>query len=162
MSLSAIVAISQNNVIGRDNTLPWHLSEDLKHFKAITLGHTIIMGRKTFESIGKPLPGRVNIVVTRNPNYQAEGITSVSDFETWIKKNDSDEEIFLIGGAGLYKDCWNYVDKIYLTRIEQNFEGDTFFPWQNPLENFQVTKDSGLLTAQNGLPYRLIEATRIS
>lgn len=128
MIRSIIVAQSQNSVIGINNTLPWHLPADLKRFKAITMGHHMIMGRKTYESIGRPLPGRTSIVVTRNKDLAFEGcvmVHSLSEaFEIAEKNNDS--EAFIIGGAELIKQSIESCDKLYLTTIHQDFEGDTF------------------------------------
>ena len=130
MKLSIIVAASENNVIGKDNDLPWRLSADLKHFKKITSGHCIIMGRNTYESIGKPLPKRTNIVVTSNTSLNFEGCLMVHSLEEAIKKAKEfeKEEAFIIGGATLYKACLDKVDHIYLTRVHAQIAGDTFFP----------------------------------
>jgi dihydrofolate reductase len=128
MIRSIIVAQSENRAIGINNTLPWHLPADLKRFKAITMGHHMIMGRKTYESIGKPLPGRTSIVVTRNKDLVFAGCTMAHSlaeaFE--IAQNNNDSEAFVIGGAELIKEAINSSDKLYLTTIHQNFEGDTF------------------------------------
>ena len=130
MLLSLLVAISENNVIGKDNKLPWHLPEDLKYFKNTTWAMPIIMGRKTFESIGKPLPGRTNIVITRNKKWKGDGVKIVHDLEQ-ARKTGEDldvKEIFVIGGAEIFKTSLPKADRIYLTRIHQSFEGDAFFP----------------------------------
>lgn len=125
---SIIVAQSQNRVIGINNSLPWHLPADLKRFKAITMGHHMIMGRKTYESIGKPLPGRTSIVITRNKELQFEGcIMAYSLAEAFaIAERSNESEAFVIGGADLIKQAIDTCDKLYLTNIHQNFEGDTF------------------------------------
>jgi dihydrofolate reductase len=128
MGLSLIVARASNGVIGKDNQLPWHLPADLKHFKAITMGKPIVMGRKTFESIGRPLPGRQNIVVTRNPDFTASGITVVHSVEAAITAANETEEIMIIGGTELYKLSLPLADRIYLTDIQQDFDGDAHFP----------------------------------
>ena len=125
MQISLIVAASQNGVIGKGNKLPWKLPADLKRFKELTMGHPVILGRKTFESIGKPLPGRTNIVVTKQKNYPAEGIRVAHSVEEAIRSCGDAEEIFVIGGASLYGQALPYADKIYLTIIHQDFEGDT-------------------------------------
>lgn len=128
MIRSIIVAQSQNRVIGINNTLPWHLPADLKRFKAITMGHHMIMGRKTYESIGKPLPGRTSIVITRNKGLQFEGCVMAHSlteaFE--IAERNGETETFVIGGADLIKQSIHSCDKLYLTIIHQDFEGDTF------------------------------------
>jgi dihydrofolate reductase len=131
MSLSLIVARASNGVIGKDNQLPWHLPADLKYFKAVTMGKPIVMGRKTFQSIGRPLPGRQNIVVTRNPDFDSNGITVVHSVEAAIAAANQVAEIMLIGGTELYKLSLPLVDRIYLTEIHQDFDGDAHFPLLN-------------------------------
>ena len=136
MITSIIVATSENNVIGKDNRLPWHLPADLKYFKNTTWALPIIMGRKTFESIGKPLPGRHNIVVTRNKDYKADGATVVSNLDDAVKAAESNDvkELFIIGGAELFNTTMNQAQRIYLTRVHANIEGDVFFPDLNKKE----------------------------
>ena len=160
MTLSAIVAISQNNIIGLNNGLPWHLPEDLKHFKQTTTGHTIVMGRKTFESIKKPLPNRTNVVLTTQKDFTADGIVVINDLSDWLKKQNPAEEIFIVGGAGVYELAWPMIENIYLTLIEKDVEGDTHFPFKNPLDGFEIVSDTGSLTAQNGLNYKIIKAKK--
>ncbi|MCI5107262.1 MAG: dihydrofolate reductase [Pseudomonadales bacterium] len=131
MKLSLICAMAENRVIGRNNSLPWHLSEDLKYFKRVTMGSPIIMGRKTWESIGRPLPGRSNIVVTRNKDYQAEGAKVVESLPAAISLAESialidgSEEAFVIGGAELYRLALPEADCFHLTRVHAEVEGDT-------------------------------------
>ena len=126
--------MAQNQVIGRNNSLPWHLPEDLKYFKRITLGKPVIMGRKTFESIGKPLPGRTNIVITRNPQFAAEGVKTVASLEAArelcesITETDGTAEAMVIGGAEIFRQVLPVADRLYLTKIHAEVEGDTFFP----------------------------------
>ncbi|WP_079509465.1 dihydrofolate reductase [Mesobacillus jeotgali] len=127
--ISLIWAMDENRVIGYHNQLPWRLPADLKFFKRITMGHPIMMGRKTFESIGKPLPGRENIIITRDENYQPDGCTvmnSIEEFMAYAKQKD--EEIFVIGGAEIFKEILPAADRLYLTMIHHQFEGDTYFP----------------------------------
>jgi len=126
--LSLIAAVARNQVVGIENRLPWHLPEDLKYFKATTSGHPIIMGRKTYESIGRPLPGRHNIVVTRDTAWHAEGVTTVHSLEDAKTAASASAEIFLIGGATLYKEALPHADRLYLTEIDADFEGDAHFP----------------------------------
>lgn len=126
--LSIIVAAAENNVIGRNNALIWHISEDLKYFKRITSGHTVIMGRKTFESIGKPLPNRTNIVISRNIEFKPEGCVVVSSLNEAIAKTNPNEENFIIGGGSIYREAIGLADKLYLTKIQHSYEGDTHFP----------------------------------
>lgn len=129
--LSLIVAMDKNRLIGDDNKLPWHLSEDLKRFKSLTMSKPIIMGRKTFESIGKPLPGRRNIIVTRNPAYCVEGCECVDDLTQAIQLTQDAEEAVVIGGVQIYKLALPLVDRIYITLIDYEFSGDAWFPEYN-------------------------------
>jgi dihydrofolate reductase len=141
MTISFIVAVSENNVIGKDNKLPWHLPADMKYFKNITWAMPVIMGRKSFESLGKPLSGRKNIVITRNKNWKADGVRIVQSIDqaiTLAAQTDA-KEIFITGGAEIFKAALPSADKIYLTRIHGNFDGDTFFP--------ELTKDEWELTS---------------
>ena len=153
MKLALIVAMAKNHVIGINNNLPWHLSEDLKYFKRVTMGKPIIMGRKTFESIGKPLPGRTNIVVTRNANYQVEGVKVVHSLKAAmelcesIAVIDGCEEAMVIGGAELYQQALPLADYLYLTDVHAEVEGDAFFrefdrsDWQEiARENFRAVE----------------------
>ncbi|MFP4620097.1 MAG: dihydrofolate reductase [Bacteroidales bacterium] len=126
--LSIIVAASENNVIGKNNQLLWYLPDDLKHFKRTTRGHHVIAGRKTFESQGKPLPERVNIIVTRNPDYKAEDCLVVNSLDKALELVKEDEEPFIIGGEQIYRMALPGVGRIYLTRVHAEFEGDTYFP----------------------------------
>ena len=120
--------MAQNRTIGIDNTLPWRCPEDLKHFKALTMGHHMIMGRKTFDSIGKPLPGRTSVVVTRNQNLKIEGCIIAHSLADAITACAGDEEIFVVGGAQLYAQALPLADTLYITEIGQNIEGDAHFP----------------------------------
>lgn len=128
--LSIITAINQNYVIGRDNQLIWHIPEDLKRFKKITLGKTIVMGRKTFESLPKVLPDRKHIVVTRDENYSTSDnrVTVIHSIKDILKYKDSPEEVFIVGGEQIYKQLLPYCSKLYLTEIMSSENGDTYFP----------------------------------
>jgi dihydrofolate reductase len=126
--ISIIVAMAKNRVIGANNALPWHLSADLKRFKALTMGHHIIMGRKTFESIGRILPGRTSVIVTHNRGLLAEGVVVVNDFESALAQCREDTEAFVIGGEKIFQAALPLADRIYATEIEKNFEGDVYFP----------------------------------
>lgn len=134
MLISIIVAVSENGVIGKDNQLIWRLPNDLKRFKALTLGHPMIMGRKTFESIGKPLPGRTSIVITRNQDFKADGILVVHSLEEALTeaRKIEQQEVFIIGGGELYKQALPTADKLYITEVETVTNGDTFFEISNP------------------------------
>lgn len=130
MKISIIVAVAKNNVIGYKNQLPWYIPEDLKRFKKITSHHHIVMGQKTFESIGKPLPNRTNIILTDNPDFKSKGCVSVHSIEEAIKvaKNNGESEMIVIGGASVYEQFLPISSKIYLTKINKNYMGDRFFP----------------------------------
>ncbi|MHA4896392.1 dihydrofolate reductase [Pedobacter sp. PWIIR3] len=129
MIVTAVVAIAENNAIGKDNELLWYLPNDLKHFKEITKGHTIIMGRKTFDSIKKPLPHRRNIVITRDPDLKIAGAEVVNSVEGALKLAEGDGEVFIVGGAEIYKMAMPVTDKIYLTTVHKRFEdADAYFP----------------------------------
>jgi dihydrofolate reductase len=128
--LSLIAAVSENNVIGKDNRLLWNLPNDMKFFKNTTWGMPVIMGRKTFNALNKPLPGRINIVVTRHPDWKADGVVVASDLPAALIKADETncKEVFIIGGGDIYRQSIDMADKIYLTRVHAVFEGDTLFP----------------------------------
>ncbi|WP_290786568.1 MULTISPECIES: dihydrofolate reductase [unclassified Exiguobacterium] len=138
--ITHIVAYTKNHVIGRDNVMPWHLPSDLAHFKRTTLGKPIIMGRKTFESIGRPLPGRENIVITRDQNYVVDGVTIWHDLSTLHPYVDSEEEVFLIGGGELFAQTLPLVRRIYVTEIDATLEGDVYYP-EIP-STFQITSET--------------------
>jgi dihydrofolate reductase len=130
MRVSILVAVAENGVIGRGGKLPWHLGDDLKRFKQLTLGHTIVMGRKTWESIGRPLPGRRSIVISRQPDYSAEGATVVAGLDDALKVAEAvgDDEVFVIGGAEIYRLAIPRMDRFCVTLVNATIEGDTVFP----------------------------------
>lgn len=146
MKISLIVAMASNRVIGLNGTMPWHLSADLKRFKHITLGSPILMGRKTFDAIGRPLPGRENLIISRNRDYKQLGCRVFADIETALEYAQASPEIFVIGGATLYEALLPQADYLYLTLVEREFAGDTYFPeidysaWQT-LERVEVADD---------------------
>ena len=123
-----VAAIAENNALGKDNDLLWHLPDDFKRFKQITSGHYIIMGRKTFESFPKPLPNRTHVIITRQKNYHPEGCIIVDSMKKAIEACPKDETIFIIGGGEIYTLGMDFADTIELTRVHENFEADTFFP----------------------------------
>jgi dihydrofolate reductase len=129
--ISLIVAVADSGVIGRDNGLPWHLPEDLKRFKRLTMGKPMVMGRKTFESIGWPLPGRRNIVVTRDANYRREGIIVVPDVEDALRAAGDVPEVMVIGGSELFRACLPRAGRLHLTRVHGDIEGDVMWPVQD-------------------------------
>lgn len=146
--LSIIVAADRNNVIGKDNALIWHLPNDLRFFKEKTTGHAIIMGRKTFESVGKPLPNRRNIIITRNPNFKADGCEVVPSLQAAIALVSEDDETFIVGGEEIYRQALPVTDRVYLTRIDKVFEGDRHFPELGP-EWIVVDERDGIVDEKN-------------
>lgn len=140
--VTLIAAASENNVIGKDNKLIWHLSDDLKHFKELTKGHFVIMGRKTFESMPKALPNRTNIVITRNKDYVGENITVVQSLEEALNIAKDDSQPFIIGGGEIYNLAIEIADRIELTRVHAEFNGDAFFPTIDPNKWTEVKRDA--------------------
>jgi dihydrofolate reductase len=136
MQVSLIAAVAANGVIGREGALPWNLPDDRAFFRRKTHGHHVVMGRRTFEETGQPLDGRVNLVVSRNPHYRAPGCEVVSSVELALElaRTSGESEVFVIGGAQIYAAALPVADRMYLTRIEQSFEGDTWFIEWNPAE----------------------------
>jgi len=130
MIVSLMVAAAENNVIGKDNDMVWHMPADMRYFMVTTLGHYVIMGRKTLESFGKALPKRTNVIVTRNKNYQASGCITVASIEQGLRmaEENGEKEAFIIGGGDIYRQSMHIADRIYLTRIHAVFSGDAFFP----------------------------------
>lgn len=141
MSTSLIVAMARNRTIGVNNTLPWRCPEDLKHFKALTMGHHMIMGRKTFDSIGKPLPGRTTVVVTRDKNLKIEGCLIAHSLHDAIKACDGDTEIFIVGGADVYAQSLLLANTLYITEIQQDVEGDAHFPAFDKSEWTEIARE---------------------
>ena len=141
MKLSLIAALATNNVIGRNNQVPWHLPTDLRRFKALTMGHHLIMGRRTFESVGRPLPGRVNVIITRNEDWTSEGVTIVHSLEEAVRlaANAGDEEAFIAGGAQIYELAMHRADRMHLTRVHAEVEGDTWFPEFDDVSEWHLT-----------------------
>ena len=160
MKISLIVAMAENRVIGVDNRMPWHLSADLKRFRKITSGYPIVMGRKTHESIGRPLPDRVNIVLTRDSSYQAQGCIVVHKPEEAMRAADEAAELMVIGGAGLYREFLPLAHRIYLTLIYRAFDGDTFFPTIDWTEWREVAREEVEQDEQTGLSYAFIDYER--
>lgn len=159
MLISLVVAVSSNNVIGKNNQLPWHLPNDLKHFKQLTTGHAVLMGRKTFDSLGKPLPNRRNIVISRSIK-QIEGCEAVASIEEALELCKEEKEIFIIGGAEIFREALPIVNRIELTRIHQNFEGDTFFPKIDQQTWRETKRDDFQPDEKNRFSYSFITLTR--
>lgn len=160
--LKILVAFDENRVIGKNNTLIWHLPADLKRFKTLTTGHVIIMGRKTFESIGKPLPNRTSIVISRQADLQIDGAIIAHSVEEAILKAKSitREDIFIVGGAEIYALSLPLADQILVTQLHDIFEGDAYFP-EIPMETFEVTeKERGITDEKNAYQYSYITYTR--
>lgn len=143
MKVSMIVAMDPDRVIGLDNNMPWHISEDLKYFKRVTLGAPVLMGRKTHESIGRPLPGRQNLILTRNRDYTAEGCEVVHDLDSALERAAEHPELMIIGGSELYRLFLERADCIYLTRVHARYEGDTWFPELNNAEWDEALVEAG-------------------
>lgn len=158
MSLSLIVAMGSNRVIGVDNRMPWHLSADLKRFRHITLGKPVLMGRKTFESIGRPLPERTNIVLTGNPGYAAPGCVVAHSLEEALRMA-GEGEVMVIGGAALYQACLPRAERLYLTLIHREFAGDTFFPAFDPAEWREAARED-VADDPSGLSYSFLRLER--
>jgi|SRR6185503_19173147 len=160
MIVSAIVATSENNAIGKNNHLLWHLPADLKHFKDITSGHSIIMGRKTFDSVGKPLPNRRNIVVTRQ-HIAIPGCEVVSSIDEALALCNGEDEVFIGGGAEIYRAAMHRTDRIYLTIVHHHFEADTFFPELDKSEWKEVSHQEHEPDHKNPLAYSFITLERV-
>ena len=160
--LSMIVAVAKNNVIGKDNKLIWHLPEDLKRFKKITTGKKIIMGRKTFESLGRVLPNRKHIILCNDAemNIEDENVEILEDLKLLDKYIESDEECFVIGGATIYKLLMPFSNKLYITHINQEFEGDVYFPEINENEWETIEKEKGLTNEENPYDYEYVTYVR--
>ena len=156
MKISMIAAMAHDRVIGKDNQMPWHLPADLAHFKRVTLGKPVLMGRKTFESIGRPLPGRRNLVISRNPGYQAEGIEVVGSVEAALAllASSAVSELMVIGGGHLYAELLPSADCLYLTQIDLAVEGDTRFPAFDDGQWQRIDSESHQADEKNPHPYR--------
>ena len=157
--ISLIVAMDKNHVIGKDNKIPWSLPADLAYFKKVTMGNTVIMGRKTFESIGRPLPGRQNVVITRNNNYTAEGCIIYNSIEDALETAGS-KDVFIIGGANIYREFLPYANRLYITLIEECFLGDTYFPEINYKEWKLTSKTKGERDDKNPYNYYFLTYER--
>lgn len=159
ITLSIIVAMANNHAIGKDNQLLWHLPEDLKYFKRITMGKPIVMGRKTFESIGRPLPGRLNIVITRQKDWQHEGVKVVHTIDDALQVAeaksliDGVDEMMVIGGAEIYKTALPNADRLYLTRVDAEIDGDAFFPEVDEATWVEVDRESFSASGHNPYDY---------
>ncbi|MCP5244713.1 MAG: dihydrofolate reductase [Burkholderiales bacterium] len=155
-NLAILVAMAKNRVIGKNNGLPWHLPADLKHFKSLTMGHTIIMGRKTYESIGRPLPGRTNIIVTGQTGFNVTGAIVVHSLDDALQLDKQSDisgqncERFIIGGAELYRQTIALSRRMYITEIQRTFDGDTYFPEYNPDEWYEISRERHISEGKTG------------
>lgn len=156
MRISAIVAMDQNRLIGNNNQLPWYLPADLRHFKKITMGSPILMGRKTFESIGKALPGRCNVVITRDVNFDAPGCVTANSIETALSSVNYSPEIFVIGGSALLEQMLPRIERLYLTLIHHQFKGDVFFPEINLSEWKEIQREDCQADDENKYDYSFL------
>ena len=150
--ISLLVAHDPDHVIGLNNDLPWHVPEDLAYFKKMSMGKGMVMGRKTYESIGRPLPGRLNIVVTRNQDFSADGIVVVHDLNEAIEKaREYADEVMIIGGAEIFRLTMDIADRLYITLIQNHYEGDTFFPEYG--DDWELFSTSENIVSKNGTPF---------
>lgn len=163
MSIALIAAISRNHVLGKDNQLVWHLPKDLRFFKTKTLGYPLIMGRKTFESFGKPLPGRTNIIITRNPDYRVEGATVVASLDEALREaaTHNSDTIFIAGGAEIYRQAMPLADTMYLTHIHADLDGDAFFPEFSEEEWQAVAKESVPIDEKHAYAFDFVTWKRV-
>jgi len=153
MTLAIIVATDLNGLIGKDNDLPWHLSADLQYFRKITMGKPIVMGRKTHESIGRPLPGRDNIIITSDQHFKAEGCIITHSLEQALERTQDENEVMIMGGASLYQQCLPIADKIYLTQVHAELTGDTWFPEWDKSQWQLLSQEDHLADEKNDYPY---------
>jgi dihydrofolate reductase len=157
-NINVIAAMARNRVIGINNTLPWRLPADLQHFKALTMGHHIVMGRKTYESIGKPLPGRTTVIVTRDASYRVAGCLTATSIDAAIAACGEDPEIFFVGGAELYAQVLPLADRLYLTEIQSEYDGDAHFPEFDRNVWHEVGRQAN--TSPDGLGYHFVTYAR--
>lgn len=160
MSISIIAAMARNRIIGINNSLPWHLPADLQHFKQVTMGKPIIMGRKTYESIGRPLPGRTNIIISGNRDYAAAGCRIVHSIADALAEIDPDEEAMVIGGASFYAQALPYASRMYLTIIDEDFDGDAVFPEYDQTQWQEIERVEGVSDSKNTHRYYFITLER--
>ena len=160
MRISLVVAVAENGVIGRDGELPWHLPDDLKAFKQITLGKPVLMGRKTWESIGRPLPGRHNVVITRQPDFVADGATVVDSPESALELLADEAEVMVIGGGAIYRAFLDQADRIFLTRVEAAVDGDATFPALNPGDWTEVSREHHAADERHAAGFTLLVLDR--
>ena len=161
VKLAIIVATDQRGLIGKENDLPWKLSADLQYFRRVTMGKPLIMGRNTHESIGRPLPGRQNIIVTKNQDYKVDGCTVVHSTKEAFQACGNAEEVMVMGGASLYEQLLPEADKLYLTLVDASLEGDTWFPDWNKADWREISREDHLADDKNDYPYSFIVYERL-
>jgi dihydrofolate reductase len=157
--ISMIACKARNGTIGKDGALPWHLPADLAYFKSITSGHVVIMGRKTYESIGKPLPKRQNVILTRDRSYHADGCDVIHSVDSIL---EFDGEVFIIGGAEVYRQCLPYADRLYITEIDEDIDGDAFLFEIDPARWSITSSVQGIQDEKNPYSYRFVVYERIN
>jgi dihydrofolate reductase len=162
MKIAIIVATDNNRLIGKDNDLPWKLSADLKYFKQVTMGKPLIMGRKTHESIGRPLPGRKNIIITRDQTFNADGCVVVNSIEAALAECSDAEEVMVMGGASLYEQFLPRADKLYLTKVDAELAGDTWFPEWQLAQWTELEREDHQADEKNEFDYSFIVSERAS
>lgn len=158
--ISLIVAVAKNGIIGTGGTMPWHITEDFAHFKAVTLGHSVIMGRKTYESIGRPLPRRRNVVISRNQTLRIEGCEMATSLEEAIAMCEGEEELFVIGGGEIYRQAMPMADKLYITHVDVVVEGDTRFPEIDPALWEEISREEFERGREFGHPFSFVDYVR--
>jgi len=159
--LTIIAAVAKNNALGKDNKLIWHLPADLKRFKNVTLGHHVIMGRKTFESLGKPLPNRINIIITRDSNYTAEGCIVTNSLTQALDAAKDDTDPFILGGAEIYKQALEFADVLDLTIVHHEFDADVFFPEIDLTVWKETSRKSFKADDKNKYDYSFVKYSRV-
>ena len=160
MIISLIAAMGEGRVIGIENRLPWRLPADMKHFRALTMGKPVLMGRKTFDSIGKPLPGRANIVVSQDPDFHPDGVAVANSIAEALAAGREAAEIMVIGGASFYAQLLPRAQRLYLTEIHHTFAGDAFFPDWNPGEWREIAREDHNADSDNSYPYSFVTLVR--
>jgi len=161
MKLAIIVATDKQGLIGRDNDLPWKISADLQYFRRVTMGKPLVMGRNTHESIGRPLPGRKNIIVTSDKTYYVEGCTVVNSLDGAIEACGEAEEVMVMGGASLYKQLLPQAERLYLTQVNAELEGDTWFPDWDKNQWQEISREDHLADEKNQYPYSFVVYDRV-
>lgn len=161
MMISMIAAMAHNRVIGIHNRLPWHLPADFRHFKAVTMGKPVVMGRRTYESIGRPLPGRINVVISRNPDLQIEGCIIAASLDDAIARLQGHEELMIIGGASFYEQVLPRADRLYLTLVDADVDGDAFFPEYHRDQWREVSREAHAADDRNPYRYSFVTLDRV-